>query len=339
MKLLNLVVPGLLGPFAETLPDHLQQNLLQVEFKQLNTFLSRANVSSSQASSFYETLVELIYPQCTQSLCQLTAEHDGMDISEGYFYRADPVHFKAESDHAILLGTELLDVQHEEAKQLIECFNQHFANDNLSLHFSHEARWYLKTDRLLNLQFNALDYSLGRDIKHFMPSNTADGADALWWRKMLNEAQMLFFQHEANQQRESDGRLAINGLWLWDIHFESQVDSRVLAETIFTDNELAIALGKKQGMVHSSIESISNINSSSLVVHESLYESVCYGDMDAWVKALKEYCKTEFQQVANLLSSNKVDEINIYPCNGQVFNIRRMNLLKFWKPVNYFKSL
>lgn len=339
MKQLNLVVPGLLGPFAETLADHIQQDLLQLEFKQLNTFLSRANVFSTHGSSFYETLVELIHPQCEMSLCQLSAEHDGIDVSQGYFYRADPVHFKAESDHAILLGTELLDIQHEEAEQLIACFNQHFANDNLSLYFSHKARWYLKTDRLLNLQFNALDYSLGRDIKHFMPSDTADGNDALWWRKMLNEAQMLFFQHEVNQQRESKGQLGINGLWLWDMAFDPLDNSSSKPETIFTDNDLAIALGEKQGIACSSTEIISNMDSCSLVVHEALYESVCYGDTDAWKNALKQYCVTEFKEVANLLSSNKLDEVNIYPCNGQAFKIRRMDLLKFWKPVNYFKKL
>ena len=39
--------------------------------------------------------------------------------------------------------------------------------------------------------------------------------DNLRWYRLLNEMQMFMHQHEINQQRARDGRLAINSLWCW----------------------------------------------------------------------------------------------------------------------------
>jgi len=334
MKQLNLVIPGLLGPFTDKLPVHIQQQLNQPEFKAINKYLSRAdiqhtNVNQSQGDSYYETLVRLINPHCKHSLCELTANHDAIDISQGFFYRADPVHFKAESDHAVLIGPDLVSPEMEEAKQLIDCFNEHFSEDKLSLHSTNEYRWYLKSERPLNLEFFALDFALGRDIKHFMPK----GEDELWWRKILNEAQMLFFQHEVNSSRENQGKLSINGLWLWDLSFDLNGYNTNPANKLFTNEALAIVLGNQAGIAVQSTENIDEFESTAVLVLDQLYESVCYGDVDAWFDALKQFCSDEFMRSVNLLSLNKIDELNIYPCNGQVFKIKQMNLLKFWKKI------
>ena len=327
MKQLNLVVPGLLGPFAEDLPVHIKQQLNEPEFNIINKFLNRADVFETDADNYYETLVQLINPQNAVSVCQLTSKIDGIDTSNAYFYRADPVHFKAESDHAILIGPELVKPEMHEVDQLITSFNKHFAEDNISLYASSEHRWYLKSNRPLSLEFSALDYALGRDIKHFMPQ----GNDELWWRKIVNEAQMLFFQHEVNHKRESQGQLSVNGLWLWDKTFKVKPVDDVVSEKIFSNDVLAISLGKDRGLEIGLPDEMDEINSNAVLVIDKLYETVCYGDVEAWLQDLKTFCTTELKRVEHLLASRKVDVINLYPCNGQVYKINRLNLFKIWK--------
>jgi len=327
MKQLNLVVPGLLGPFADDLPAHIKQQLNQPEFNIVNKFLARADIFETGIDNYYETLVQLINPQNAISVCQLTSAIDGIDTSNANFYRADPVHFKAESDHAILIGPELVQPEMHEVDQLIASFNKHFAEDNISLYATNEHRWYLKSNRPLSLEFNSLDYSLGRDIKHFMPQ----GDDELWWRKIVNEAQMLFFQHEVNQQRENQGQLSINGLWLWDKAFRAAPDVDVLSEKLFSDDALAISLGNNSDLEICLIDDMDEINSNSVLVIDKLYETVCYGDVDAWLEDLKIFCTSELARVEKLLATKKIDEINLYPCNGQVYKINRFNLFKIWK--------
>jgi len=327
MKQLNLVVPGLLGPFANELPAYIKQQLNDPEFKVINKFLCRANVSTTEIATYYDTLALLINPENKFSICQLTSELDGIDTSNAFFYRADPVHFKAESDHAILLGPELVWPEMHEVDQLIISFNQHFADDNISLHATNERRWYLKTNKPLSLSYSALDYALGRDIKHFMPQ----GEDELWWRKIVNEAQMLFFQHEVNQLRENQGQLSINGLWLWDKSFNSMSCNTGPSEKLYSNDALAISLAKNREIKVCLLDKVEEINSDSVLVLDQLYETVCYGDMDAWLKDLRQFCVEYFPRVVHLLISKKVDVINIYPCNGQMFRINRFNLFMFWK--------
>lgn len=348
MKQLNLIIPGLLGPFSNQAPQHIQQQLKQPEFTQLNRYLSRANLTKHNielksgeirpVDSYYQTLVELINPQCKLSLCKLTAEYDAVDISEGNFYRADPVHFKAESDHAILLAPDIVLPTQSEAEQLIESFNQHFCEDRISLHLGHKNRWYLQTEKPLKLTFTPLDYALGRDIKHFMPRDVAEGSDALWWRKILNEAQMLFFQHPLNQQREANAKLTINGLWLWDALVEPSLGQDAKVKHVFTHDVVASSLASQAAIAVHPVDAFSGVESASVLVINSLYESVCYGDMDAWLEALQTFSLTQFQLIVGLLAKRKIDEINLYPCNGELYKINRFSKMKFWKSAEIISS-
>lgn len=330
---LDLIVPGLLGPELNNIPpivaQQLAQSLNQPEFKGIRKHLSRAHRSKVSFNTYFDTLVSVINPECTLSVCQIMGKADGIDMSQGYFYCADPVHFRAESDHAILLGTELLAPSKDEAEQLISAFNKHFQDDHIRLVSSSPYRWYLCCDKPLDIQSNALDYSMGRDIKHFLPT----GEDALWWRKILNEAQMLFFQHEVAEKRESAGALAINGLWLWDVFPGDHVAPLNHADCLFSNDEQALALAKQAALKCADASNVDEITRSSVLVIEQLYEAVCYGDVDAWAKDLGVFCEGELQGVFDLLKSKKIDEINIYPCDGQVFKVNRMDLLKFWKPL------
>jgi len=334
MSQLKLIVPGLLGPFTSAIPDYIQQQFKQPVFNELNKWLSRAELTSTSARNYFETLVSEIAPQYESGICQLTATHDEIDLSGGYFYRADPVHFKAESDHAILIGSEFLDPSFDESKQLIDVFNQHFMEDKLSLHASSADRWYLKCESPLELDFSALDYALGRDIKHFMPK----GKDELWWRKIVNEAQMLFFQHEVNQQRELKGQSGINGLWLWDLFTEHEIKEVNIIENtkIIADDIVAIALAKQSGFeINAPTGHFENteLTQNNVLVTDMLYMPVCYGDLEAWVDSVANFCQSTLSLISTLLKTKAIDEVYIYPCDGRVFQVDRRQLAKFWKPV------
>jgi len=336
MSQLKLIVPGLLGPFSSTLPEYMQQRFKQPEFEVLNKWLSRAEVSSISANNYLATMVNEIAPHYQGELCQLTAGYDDIDLSSGYFYRADPVHFKADSDHAILLGSEILSPTINEAKQLIDAFNQHFKDDGISLHASSAERWYLKCEAPLELDFFALDYALGRDVKHFMPK----GKDELWWRKTVNEAQMLFFQHEVNQQREENGQLGINGLWLWDVSIgenkQAPDKQRSLNTRVFTHDMVAGALAEQSGVESYAPEKLfdkSELTDINVLVVDRLYTPVCYADLDAWFDSLADFCQSTLSSVAELLTSRVIDEVFIYPCDGREFKVSRRQLARFWKIV------
>lgn len=335
MSRLDLIVPGLLGPFSADRPDTLHQQLKQPLYTALNRRISRADVSRLAAGDFVSTLHQLICPQCDLGLSEITASFGGDAMLDQVRYRIDPVHFRAESDHAILLGPELLELVDEESQRLVEAFNRHFEEDRVTLTLDAEGHWYLHYERPLQLSFTSLDEALGRDIKHFMPT----GDDALWWRRIVNEAQMLFFQHDVNQQREADGRLSINGLWLWDRAF-SPAEAVTQYQQLFSDHRLATSMAAQSSLPVTPLQDwhLDNHPGNSLMLDDSLYASMCYGDIQAWLEALQDFSENRFAKLEQALKQGSLQQLVLYPCDGRSFSITRRQGVKFWKPVRTLEA-
>ncbi len=323
MQSLDLIVPGLLGPFEAEIPAYVMDQLKQPVFRTLNRSLSRAQLDTVEANDFYSTLQQCLLPGSELGVCEMTARYASIDIADDFYYRADPVHFKAESDHAVLLGPELLAVEEGEAKQLVEAFNLHFAEEGISLIHDSHGHWYLRRKQPLALDFHPLDYALGRDIKHFMPY----GDDELWWRRIVNEAQMLFFQHPVNAQREQCGQLTVNGLWLWDQAPQLEGEAKKY-QAVKTGYPLAIAMAELAGVTVEA--TASDEYDGRLMVLDELYPSTCYGDINAWLEALEPF-SSHFAEMMTALKHNRIQQINVYPCDGRVFRIRRLQRYAFWK--------
>lgn len=338
MSQLDLLVPGLFGPFSADIPAFLPIELKQDVFSTLSRCLSRANVSEVSARGYYNSLQAHIIPQCDTLLSQVTARAAGLSVADNAFlYRADPVHFKAESDHAILLGPELLALETSESQLYIEQFNQHFADDHLMLLLDQAGHWYLQTERALKLDFRSLDESLGRDIKHFLPQ----GDDELWWRRILNEAQMLFFQMPGNDHREAHGQLSVNGMWLWDYRFEFSTSVRTY-ERVFSDHQLAkdmLQYAKQTYDVQTLIQPMNEFFSqkdftgNTLMLDDSLYASVCYGDINAWLEALEIFCQNVFNPLYAMLCEGQFKTLNVFGADGRQFSINRAQAFRLWRSI------
>ncbi len=334
MSTLDLIVPGLFGPFAQEVPAHIHQACQADSFKALNRALSRSTATSIPVSDFYSTLHYCLCPHCALSLSEITAQANRMDSPHGFRYRADPVHFKAESDHAILLGPELLELQDKESASLIHAFNTHFKNDGVRLEQDEQGHWYLQTQHQLALDFVALDDALGRDIKHFMPH----GDDAMWWRKLVNEAQMLFFQHAVNEQRESTGQLTVNGLWLWDMSFDASLNTEagttLAYKHIYADSSLVLSMAKLSKIKVSALFAVTDnfaFEGDSLAVIDSLYTAVCYGDWQAWENALQAFNQQFFLPLYDRLLRGDIRQLRIFSCDGQRLDIDSRQRYQLWK--------
>ena len=129
MKHLSLLVPGLLGP----LPEIKEYTTAIPRCAVLEKWLARANVHSTNCHNYFHQLAELLSVNQDFSIAYVSALIDGFDPSSAYWYRADPVHFRADMDHAILLDHVLLDIAQHEADALIQLFNAHFMDDGLQL--------------------------------------------------------------------------------------------------------------------------------------------------------------------------------------------------------------
>lgn len=121
-----------------------------------------------------------------------------------------PVHLIADRDTLVLAPTAGLGLTLSEAQGLVDSFNRHFSQEGYYLYAVSEKDWFLGSQQQWQLNFPSLAQAESMNCRDAWQQ----GRDAAQWRKLLNEVQMLWFSDAVNVQREQQGYLPINGLWV-----------------------------------------------------------------------------------------------------------------------------
>lgn len=143
-------------------------------------------------------------------IAAICAAVDGLDLADAYWLRADPVHLVLQRDCFSLHEAVPLPIDVAHAKTMVASLNQHFNQDGLTFLIGHSGAWYLRTEKNLDIKTSLPSVAAGKNIHQFMPQGLA----ASKWLAVLNEVQMLLFEHPANVARESLGQPAVNSVWL-----------------------------------------------------------------------------------------------------------------------------
>ena len=128
--------------------------------------------------------------------------------------RIEPIHIHAARDHLVLTSTEILDIQVSEADALFESVKDIFAEMSSVTHRSKPHKWFIESPALQTLSTVSTAQAEGRNIDHWMPSDTSLEGVARQWRKWQNEIQMIWFNHPINEARQAEGMLSINSVWI-----------------------------------------------------------------------------------------------------------------------------
>ena len=123
---------------------------------------------------------------------------------------ADPVYLESHLEGVNL--KQVLKATPEEANALLDTLNTHLAQDNLQLITTRSEHWYLKalSETIDFPKTSPASQALGQNIRDYLPQSTN-----LYWRRLINELQMLLYTHPINQQRERLKQVPINSVWLW----------------------------------------------------------------------------------------------------------------------------
>ena len=271
-----------------------------------------------------------------------------IEIGDGYWLRADPVHLRVEHDQVLLADSRTFRISFEEACQFVGVINKHFAEDNLSplcgIDDKRELisflplcadRWYLYMQRTPLIHTQLLSEVAVKNINDFFPY----GTEEIFWRGILNEIQMLLHEHPLNQVREERGDLALNGIWFWGGGVIPKLVTspyvHVWSNDIFP-RALAMACGTNHSELPVNLDAWQQSNKSGrhLVFLDSLHGKSQYGDAYGWRESLKELEKGWFEPLLNMLKKYVINQITITTINKGVarsFFITRNNLYKFWR--------
>ena len=250
---------------------------------------------------------------------------DGLQ-PDGYWLRADPVSLVLHRD-SFSLAECTPALRLEQAQQLVDALNRHFAADGMRFHAVDARRWYLSLAQRPELRTHPLAQVLGRDIQPRLPQ----GADGLKWHGLLNELQMLLHAHPVNADLEQDGAMPVNSVWLWGggelVAGTPQPDLSVWANDALARG-LALAHQSRLAALPSSAQDWlrhAHESGEHLVVHPLL------PSMDPQ-QALEWLENAWFAPLLDMLRKGRVARLTLHLAGDSVnsFTVMRADLWKFW---------
>lgn len=330
----HLLIPDLLPPRAITAGN---DPLHGVSAPALQTLLARSRRDKNPATDMEGWLCESFgagrqqdYP--VASLCLMS---DGVDPASSYWMRADPAYLAAERDQVVMQQAPVKPLSDDESQALVAALNQHFADDGLHFLAPRPERWYLRLEQPAAITTQNLHRALGQSIQPLLPA----GPEALRWRALLNEIQMLLFSHPINEAREARGAAPVNSIWPWG---GGILPGKLQApfDQVWANAPLAHGLAQKAGIPGNSLPQGAGHwlreagSGRHLLALDTLRAPACYGDPHAWREQLARLEQHWFAPLKQAVQRGAI-ELTLHvptPAGTLIFDISRTSLWKLWQP-------
>ena len=140
---------------------------------------------------------------------------DGGDPGTARWAVVEPAHVQIAHDHLVLIEPDALGLSDDECTALLDAARPSFDAIGVRIEAPRKRRWYVSGDALGELVAAPPLRAAGRSIEIWLPHDARTGDRSRAWMKLQNEIQMSWFEHPLNRTRESQGHLAVNGLWLY----------------------------------------------------------------------------------------------------------------------------
>lgn len=183
----------------------LQQACLARLLKRADSYPIKPTQFEARASHLFHQAIQIPH-----ALCSAQVELNQADPCL-FWLRVDPVQLIPDRDTLVLIPPQQLAITEQESKALLDAFNQHFKQDGVELLYGSATAWYLSVLQKVDIQTTALSEAAFCNLQGLFPRGHAAGH----WRKLMNEAQMLFYNHPVNLQRRESGQPEINSIWMW----------------------------------------------------------------------------------------------------------------------------
>ena len=274
------------------------------------------------------------------ALAPFALRGDGGEPADYGWLCADPVHLRIHADRVVLADPSRLAIAADEARELVDTLNAHFAERGIVFLAPYPDRWYARVACAPTLHTTPTAEVAGRNIEAYLPK----GKEQALWRSVFNETQMVLHEHPCNQRRERKGELTVNSLWFWGAGSDSPLRPNARYHAVWSNEAVAQGLARASGIearplpgsASDFVEKARETNlpdSMNLVVLPPL-PGAAYGDVGAWHKAL---LGIETFWLAPLLAhtfKGTLSSLTLFalgPDTGWSTYLTRAHRLKFWR--------
>ncbi len=344
----TLSIPELFNPLRV---KEASEALASLKLPALQTLLAKSDRFTVKPQNAYARASYLFHqPSFSESTAayaaiMAAAELDNYDAG-AYWLRVDPVQMIADRDSLVLIPAHDLAITEAESKALLEAFNAYFSPDKVQLEYASAQHWYLRMALPVDLQTHTLDSVAHQPVDQCYPTGNA----ASHWRKLMNEAQMLFFSHPVNEARRAQGIPEINSIWLWgegqlsDSSIVERTDAMVWSDNLYLKGLATLA----KSLLSSSPESYQVWQdrlveqqkrggekiSHHMIQLDPLVKSIDSMQQSEWLTALKQLETEWFEPLMKALKRGEIDSLLLELGGTARYHLKPSSLNRFWR----FKS-
>ena len=331
-KTINLIVPGL-WTLLRTVQQH--DSGIGSHLPALARYLSRCDRAVDSSVDAEDHVLEILGLSENQPapVAALERLSDPDVNADGWWLRADPVNLVADRQFIVMKHPGSLGLNTEEAHQLIDLINKHFADDGWQLEMATPNRWYLRLSTPLEINTTPAWRVVGKDIDSFIPT----GKDGLTWHAWLNEVQMLLYSSPLNDQRIAEGLAPVTGIWVWGggtAGIRSSKQQTGLWGNVPFLQGLARHTRLNCRDLPASWQDLLNASSASgeeIVWLDNARQALLSGNVEQGVSVLKQMEEGIFKPFLKLLKGRQFNRLNICDVPGHEVQISTGGLRRWWR--------
>jgi len=311
------------GPFAD------------LRVPNIGTLLARGEMAHRPPLASEDWLCEQfgVPTQPDRPLAALMLQADGGGPLHYYWLCAEPVQLRVDRNR-LIVAARVADYTAAEANELVVALNRHFNTDGLEFIAPTPSRWYARTLGAPALTTTPLTQALNRSSTHHLPQ----GADALAWHGVMNEAQMILHTHPVNAEREVHGMAAANSIWLWGGGTLPAISTPSFT-TAWGGGPVLRALALAAGIAYrdlpaSSAELLAAADGHPLVALDAPADALRDGDLAGWHERVSAIDKEWVHPLLDALRAKTLERLNLVACNHDNLlesTVTRANLARFWR--------
>lgn len=229
----------------------------------------------------------------------------------GFWFTLNPVHIHIARDHLVMTDPQRLEMTERESRDLFKIAHDICTELGHELVFGDSKTWFLRADEWQELRTSSLSAATG----HNMDIWIAEGEQSRAWRKLQNEIQMAWHISGVNQNREEQGKSAINSVWLHS-------GSGELQRPNFRSD-----LSKLQ-------EALDNTATSTLpqrIFIDTLIEPALNSDWGHWLMQLNQLESTCFSLLWSALESGRLKRLHLVLSDTQQLAYIECRRQSFWQ--------
>lgn len=337
----TLSIPDLLNPLRI---KEASSSLDNLKLPALQTLLSKGDAFPAKVQNAYEVVSYLFHQPKVSAYASVMAAAELASYDKSiYWLRVDPVQMIADRDSLVLIPGEDIAITEVESKALLEAFNEYFEQDKVCLEYGSATHWYLRMAYPVDIKTHSLQSVAYKPVGECYPAGNA----AVYWRKMMNEAQMLFFSHPVNDVRREAGLPEINSIWIWgegqlkNTDIVTRPNAMIWSDDLYlkglarlADSQLSCSPENYQiwiDAVSSGKAKDKLAISHHLIQLDPISNALDYMQQSEWLVALEQLERQWLKPLMQALKHREIDSLLLDFGSGFRYHLKPQHLKRFWR--------